>query len=104
MLFVQLSYLLLREASHVVIIPFPKLGNANPLTAQVSYEERLSTSLEDASRSVGDIISIAEKISLDNDAVSSAVERVEGILGEQVHHRILRSYAMLMVFALKVHI
>ena len=88
----------------MVIIPFPKLTNANPLTAQVIYEERLSKSLKDASRSVGAIISVAEKISLDNDAILSAVERVERILGDQVHHRILRSYSMLMVFAIKVHI
>ena len=28
----------------------------------------------------------------------------KNILGKQVHHRILRSYSMLMTFALKVHI
>lgn len=50
------------------------------------------------------MISIAQEISIDDDAISSAVQRVNGILGKQVHHRILRSYSMLMMFALKVHI
>ena len=88
----------------MVIIPFPKLTNANPLTAQVIYKERLSKRSKDASHSVRAIISVVEKISLNKDAIASAVEKVAAILGEQVHHRILRSYSMLMIFALKVHI
>ena len=52
----------------------------------------------------GFIISIAQKISIDDIAISSAIERVEGILGEQVHHRILPSYSMLVMFTLKVQI
>ena len=86
------------------MIPFQELKNANPLTEQVRYEARLSTSLQDASRSVGVMLSIAQKISIDDVTISSAIERVGGILGKQVHHRILRSYSMLMMFALKVQI
>ena len=100
----MLFALLLREASQVVMIPFPKLKNANPLAEQVRYEARLSTSWHDASRSVGVIISIAQKISNDDIAISSAIERVKGILGKQAHHRILWSYSMLMMFTLKVQI
>ena len=94
----MLCALLLREASQLVMIHFPKLKNANSLAEQVRYEARLSSSWHDASRSVGVIISIAHI------AISSAIERVEGILGEQVHHRILRSYSMLVMFTLKVQI
>ena len=100
----MLCALLLREANQLVIIHFPKLKNANSLAEQVRYEARLSSSWHDASRSVGVIISIAQKISIDDIAISSAIERVEGILGEQVHHRILPSYSMLVMFTLKVQI
>ena len=79
--------------------PFPQSQECKP-TSRAST----STSWHDASRSVGVIISIAQKISIDDIAISSAIERVEGILGEQVHHRILRSYSMLVMFTLKVQI
>ena len=100
----MLCALLLREASQLVMIHFPKLKNANSLAEQVRYEARLSSSWHDASRSVGVIISKAQKISIDDMAISSAIERVEGILGEQVHHRILPTYSMLVMFTLKVQI
>lgn len=86
----------------MVLIPFPRLVRSNPLSSQVKYEGKLSKALEHASRAIGVIISIAVRLAEDETAMEDTVAKVESILGRGVHHRILRNYTTLMLFATKV--
>lgn len=91
-----------REGSRVVLIPFPAIKDVNPLTQQIGYEAELRNSSKRASCSIGIVISIAQKLSGDSNAIPNVIEQVENIMGRNMHHRILRNYSMLMLFALKV--
>ncbi|KAL9987554.1 hypothetical protein ACROYT_G001882 [Oculina patagonica] len=97
------GFLSVREASRVVMIPFPKLDQSNPLSQQVEYEEKLQRSLKYASSAVGVVVSVASKLAADDKAtVTDTITRVESILGKNVHHRIIRNYTTLMLFATKL--
>ena len=85
------------------MMPFPKLLQSNPLSQQMEYERKLQRSLKSASSAVGVIVSVASKLDTDDKAVTETIARVENILGQSVHHRILRNYTMLMLFATKVN-
>lgn len=84
------------------MIPFPRIVDVNPLSEQMNFEAALRNSSKRASSSVGVLIAIAKKLSGDRDFMSSVVKNVQQIMGKNAHHRILRSYTMLMLFALKV--
>ena len=86
----------------MVLIPFPRLVRSNPLSSQVKYEGKLTKALDHASRAIGVLISIAARLADDETAMEETIGRVESILGKDVHHRILRNYTTLMLFATKV--
>lgn len=86
----------------MILIPFPKIMEVNPLSKQILYEAELQESSKEASSSVGILISIATKLAEKRELIPSVVNDVERIMGENTYHRILRSYSMLMYFALKV--
>lgn len=101
-LFFLFVFFLPREESRVVLIPFPKIMEVNPLSKQILYEAELQESSKEASSSVGILISIATKLAEKCELIPSVVNDVERMMGENTYHRILRSYSMLMFFALKV--
>ncbi|KAL9977810.1 hypothetical protein ACROYT_G015257 [Oculina patagonica] len=85
------GFLSAREASRVVMIPFPKLVQSNSLSQQVEKEEKLQRSLKYASSAVGVVISLAAKLPVDDKAaVTDTITRVKSISGKNVHHRSYR--------------
>ena len=85
------------------MIPFPKLLQSNPMSQQMEYERNLQRSLKSASSVVGVIVSVASKLDADDKALIDTTARVENILGQGVHHRILWNYTTLMLFPTKVN-
>ena len=83
----------------MVLIPFPAIKDGNPLPDQIGFEADLRNSSKRASCSIGILISIGQKLSSD---LPTVIEQVEKIMCKNVHHRVLRNYSMLMLFALKV--
>lgn len=93
-----------REASRAVVIPFPQLKEMNQLSKQLKYEQKLRRASKQASRSVGCIIALGNKVKEDKELLPLILAKLETIMGEGIHHRILRNYATLMLFVLKVGI
>ena len=87
----------------MVLIPFPRLVRPNPLSSQVKYKGKLSKALEHTSRAIGVVISIAASLAEDETAMEETVAKVESILGQGEHRKILWNYTTSMLFATKVH-
>jgi hypothetical protein len=91
---------LYREGSRVVIIPFPRIEEANPLSEQLQHEDRLKRKCKRASKAIGCILGIPQEI--DAELQRSTIESIESKLGPGNHYRVIRNYVMLMMFASKV--
>ncbi|KAK3745268.1 hypothetical protein QZH41_003745 [Actinostola sp. cb2023] len=64
-----------KEASRVVIIPFPRIEEANPLSEQLQHEDRLKRKCLHASKAIGCILGIPQNI--DAELQRSAIKMVE---------------------------